>query len=53
MNEDLACGKGLARHAVLSAKLGDVIAAGAEVLELHARALNRRNRTRRQSSRPT
>jgi hypothetical protein len=34
------CGTGLARYSTIPAKFGDLMASGAEVLELHTRALN-------------
>jgi hypothetical protein len=40
MDDAFTCGKGLARHSTLPATLGDVMEAGAEVLELHTKALD-------------
>jgi hypothetical protein len=40
MDDALTCGKGLARHSALPAKLGDVMEAGAEVLEFHTKTLD-------------
>ena len=41
------CGKGLARHSALPAKLGDVMEAGAEILEFHTKALDPADRAGR------
>jgi hypothetical protein len=41
MESEQTCGKGLAEHSVLPAKLGGLTAALAEVLETHAKALDR------------
>jgi hypothetical protein len=40
MDEQQTCGKGLAEHSALPATLGRLIAAMAEILELHQRALD-------------
>jgi hypothetical protein len=39
--EDQTCGEGLAEHAALPAKLAELMAAVAETLELHMKALDR------------
>jgi hypothetical protein len=41
METERTCGKGLAEHSVLPAKLGELTAALAEILESHATALDR------------
>jgi hypothetical protein len=43
MAEQPTCGKGLASHSVLPAKLGELIASLAENLELHMKALDSKN----------
>lgn len=40
MDDQPTCGKGLAQHSSLPAKLGELMAATAEVLEVHMRALD-------------
>lgn len=40
MDDQPTCGKGLAHHSALPAKLGALMAATAEVLEVHMRALD-------------
>ena len=40
MDEQQTCGKGLAEHSALPATLGRLIAAMAEILDLHQRALD-------------
>jgi hypothetical protein len=40
MNEEPTCGKGLAEHSALPAKLGELTAAIAENLELHQKTLD-------------
>ena len=40
MHEQLTCGKGLAHHSSLPAKLGELTAAMAENLEIHMKALD-------------
>jgi hypothetical protein len=41
MNDQQTCGKGLAEHARLPAKLAELIGAMAEILELHQKTLDR------------
>lgn len=41
MTDEPTCGKGLAEHAVLPAKIGGLAAAMGEVLETHLRSLDR------------
>jgi hypothetical protein len=48
MEEEPTCGKGLAENSVLPAKLGDLTAALAEVLEVHTKALDRSDENSRQ-----
>jgi hypothetical protein len=43
MADQPTCGKGLAENAVLPAKLAELITSVAEVLELHMRALDRKD----------
>lgn len=43
LDDQPTCGKGLAEHSVLPAKLGELIAATAENLELHMQALDRQD----------
>ena len=40
MKNQRTCGQGLAEHSVLPAKLGELIASLAEILELHMKALD-------------
>ena len=40
MTDEPTCGQGLARHAALTASLGEMIASTARVLEVHMRALD-------------
>lgn len=40
MEDQPTCGKGLAEHSVLPAKLGELTAAVAEILEIHRKALD-------------
>lgn len=40
MEDEPTCGKGLAEHSVLPAKLGELTAAVAEILEVHMTALD-------------
>lgn len=40
MTDQPTCGQGLARHAALTASLGELIASTARVLEVHMRALD-------------
>lgn len=40
MDEEQTCGKGLAHHSALTARLGDLIASTARVLEVHMKALD-------------
>jgi hypothetical protein len=40
MTDEPTCGQGLARHAALTASLGELIASTARVLEVHMRALD-------------
>ena len=40
MTDQPTCGKGLAAHAVLPAKVGELITAVAEILEVHMQALD-------------
>ena len=40
MTEQQTCGKGLAQHSVLTARLGELIASTARVLEVHMKALD-------------
>lgn len=40
MNDGQTCGKGLAQHSVLTASLGELVAATARVLEVHMKALD-------------
>ena len=40
MRQNLTCGKGLAHNALLPAKLGELTAAMAEILEIHMKALD-------------
>jgi hypothetical protein len=40
MEDEPTCGKGLAEHSVLPAKLGELTASVAEVLEVHTNALD-------------
>jgi hypothetical protein len=40
MTDQPTCGQGLARHAALTARLGELIASTARVLEVHMRALD-------------
>lgn len=40
MEDQPTCGKGLAEHSVLPAKLGELIACVAEILETHMKALD-------------
>jgi hypothetical protein len=44
MTNESTCGQGLAAHSPLPDKLGDLIAAVGEVLELHTRALDLRDK---------
>lgn len=48
MDEEPTCGKGLAEHSALPAKMGELIATLAENLELHMRALDLTDESARQ-----